>query len=130
MMAWQYCRIYFEMDPDAVFGIVYRPTFENALRTHFRKDGHNSDNDPDPGWYALRNTVYAAGCRIIEMRNAGKGSRTNIMSNQSWKYFSNALSVHSDLLYYRTSLMAVQALAMMVCEGPQGFAVSFNSPLQ
>ena len=115
-LAWQYCRTYFELDPDTAFGIVHRPTFENELRTHFGKDDHNSDREPDPGWYALRNAVYAAGCRIIEMRNAIKGTKTNAMSNQSWKYFSNALSVHSDLLYYRTSLMAVQALAMMVSQ--------------
>ncbi|KAK6365711.1 hypothetical protein LTS17_011098 [Exophiala oligosperma] len=113
VMAWKYCRIYFDLDPDAAFGIVSRPSFENALRAHFRKDDGQAENQTDPGWYALRYTVYAAGCRILEMRAAAKGSRVDMMANQSWKYFTNALSVHNDILYYRTSLMAVQALAAM-----------------
>jgi hypothetical protein len=115
------------MDPDAIFGIVHRPTFESALRTHFRKDGYNSDNEVDPGWYALRNTVYAAGCRILETKSAVKGTRTSATTAQSWKYFSNALSVHTDILYYRTSLMAVQALAMMVGPTPAKSAVVDSS---
>lgn len=113
-MAWRYCRLYFDMDPDAAFGIVSRPTFENALRAHFRKESGQADIETDPGWYALRNTVFAAGCRILETRSAAKGSKTDMMATQSWRYFANALSVHSDILYYRTSLMAVQALAAMV----------------
>jgi hypothetical protein len=53
---------YFEDSYDAIFGVVYRPAFEARLRSHF--ENHVSAED-DPSWYALRNTVYASGCRIF-----------------------------------------------------------------
>lgn len=33
---------------------------------------------------------------------------------QSWGFFENSLSVHTELLYTPTGMMAVQALALMV----------------
>lgn len=110
-IAWEYTRTYFEEDIDSTYGIVHRHTFENMLRTYFKKDGH-SEMDTDPAWYAIRNVIYAAGCRIIDVKESS--SRKTTLSPRSWRYFLNALSVHTDLLYYRTSLMAVQALVMMV----------------
>lgn len=111
--AWLFSTAYFEADPDSTYGIVHRPTFENMLRTHFRKVAQ-SDEDSDPGWYALRNVVYAAGCRIVEVKAASKTTQKSVFPARSWRYFLNALAQHNDLLYYKTSLMAVQALAAMV----------------
>lgn len=112
-IAWAYVKAYFEEDPDSIFGIIHQPTFENSLRAYFRRVG-SPDSDSDPAWYALRNVVYAAGCRIVDTRAMGKGFRHSIVLSRSWKFFLNALSAHTDLLYCRTSLMAVQALVMMV----------------
>jgi len=108
-VAWQFVRAYFEENPDAVFSIVYRPSFESRLRAYFNQ-GATSTAEQDPAWYALRNIVYATGCRILFPKERDRRQR----SNRSWKLFQNALSVHTDLLYSRTSLMAVQALASMV----------------
>ncbi|KIW90829.1 uncharacterized protein Z519_08612 [Cladophialophora bantiana CBS 173.52] len=110
--AWEYTKVYFEEDPDARYGLINRSTFEPLLRAHLKKDG-TSEAESDPAWYALRNTVYAAGCRIVDMKTMSKSSKKSVISPLSWSYFLNALSVHTDLLYFKTSLMAVQALAMM-----------------
>ena len=112
-VAWQYARAYFDGDPDATYGIVNRPSFETMLRAHFKRDGR-SETDNDPACYALRNVVFAAGCRVLSVASSAPSSRGSFMTSLSWRYFLNALSVHTDLLYFRTSLMAVQALATMV----------------
>lgn len=109
-LAWQYVKAYFEETRDVAFGILSRPVFESRLRTHFE----NSPTTPelDASWYALRNVVYATGCRKAMARElpgpflVGQG--------YGWQYFQNAPSVHTDLLYSRSSFMAVQALAIMV----------------
>jgi hypothetical protein len=108
-VAWQYVRAYFEDNPDAVFGIICRPSFEARLRAHF-KQGAISTADHDPAWYALRNIVYATGCRSLLSKQHSGGFH----ATQSWQFFQNALTVHTELLYSRTGLMAVQALAAMV----------------
>ena len=100
---------YFENSFESMFGVVYRPEFEARLRIHFEEPGSSED---DPAWYALRNTVYAGGCRIV----LSKGNHISFTDaeNQGWKYFQNALSVHTDLLFAPTGLSAVRALAAMV----------------
>lgn len=112
-LAWRYASAYFDEDPDAMFGIVHRQTFENLLRNHFKRN-EQFDAARDPGWYALRNVVYAAGSRIISVRASSAPSRKSFLASKSWRFFLNAFSVHMDLLYFPTSLMAVSALAMMV----------------
>lgn len=112
-VACDYARAYFDEDCDAFYGIVHRQAFETQLRAHFKRDGL-SDTEYDPGWYALRNTVYAAGSRILAVKHSTINSRESFITSTSWKYFLNALSVYTDLSYFRTSLSAVQALAMMV----------------
>jgi hypothetical protein len=98
---------YFEESYDAVFGVVFRPAFEARLQQHF--EGGVPD---DPAWYATRNIVYASGCRILSSKDP---STTFLESQQrAWKYFENAISVHTDLLITPTGLLAVQALALMV----------------
>ena len=53
---------YFEECHYAAFGVVHRPTFEARLKSQFAQD---ADFEDDVSWFALRNTVYASGCRVI-----------------------------------------------------------------
>ncbi|KIW30212.1 uncharacterized protein PV07_05971 [Cladophialophora immunda] len=105
-----YTQAYFEQSPEAVFGIVDRTSFETQLRRHF--------NDPspvhseDPAWYALRNTVYAAGCRML-LSEVEYSSTFAGAQEPSGNFFENALSVLSELLYPREDLEAVQAVVLM-----------------
>lgn len=66
----------------------------------------------DPTWYALRNVVYAAGCRIY--RSDSPAANFSEVQKEAWGYFSNALSVHSDLLLTKPTLRSVRALLAMV----------------
>jgi hypothetical protein len=105
------CRVaYFETSYDAVFGVVYRPAFEARLRAQFEQG--SAYEDEDASWYALRNTVYASGCRSV----LAKDSSISFVEAQAlaWSYFENALSVHTDILFNPTGLSAVQALTLMV----------------
>lgn len=92
-----------------MYGIVYRPDFEARLRLHFE---HNALNDDEPAWYALRNTVYASGCRVYLSRR--RSTSFAEAQAQAWRYLENALSVYVDLLFTPSGLMAVQALVAMV----------------
>lgn len=67
--------------------------------------------DDEPAWYALRNIIYATGSRI----HLSKTSTFRAASQVSWEWFENALSVHTEILYFKTSLLGVQALTLMVC---------------
>lgn len=100
---------YFEECHYVVFGIPYRPAFEARLRSQFAQDPEFED---DASWFALRNTVYASGCRIMLSKQASV--TFSEAQSQAWLYFENALSVHTELLYTPTGLTAVQALALMV----------------
>ncbi|KAJ9616191.1 hypothetical protein H2204_013986 [Knufia peltigerae] len=109
--AWAYAQAYFDYQcTETAFGVVQRPSFEVRLRSQSRL-GQLSTADQDPSWYALRNIVYAGGCRQLSMRR--HPSRFRFDESPSWKYFNNAFSVYSELLYCRTNLLAVQALAAM-----------------
>lgn len=101
---------YFETSYDAVFGVIYRPAFEARLRSQF--DQGSSFQDDNPSWYALRNTVYASGCRSV----LGKDHSISFVDAQAraWSFFENALSVHTEILFNPTGLSAVQALTLMV----------------
>jgi hypothetical protein len=110
--AWKYARAYFEKTPEATFNIIVRSSFETRLRNFFQS-GDMSGQDEDAAWYALRNTIYAFGCRS----DLGKGSYANTFQEAQaggWRYFENALSRHSELMFCRTGLMAVEALVAMV----------------
>ena len=97
---------YFEKGYDAMFGIVDRSYFESRLRAHLER----TDSEDDREWYALRNVIYASGCRI-ELSEQSNFMRA---STESWPWFENALSVYTDLIFFPTTLLAVQALAVMV----------------
>ncbi|OAL39604.1 hypothetical protein AYO20_01001 [Fonsecaea nubica] len=104
-IAWRYTRAFFDEALESSLGIVHRPWFEAQLRAHF--DGAVTDTDPT--WYALRNAVYASGCRI----ELSKTSTFQEANQSAWGYFENALSVQTEMLYFRTSIVGVQALTLM-----------------
>lgn len=99
---------FFEECHYAVFGIVERSTFEARLQL---QHSHKATYEDDACWSALRNTIFASGCRIVLSKDP---SITFAEAQaQAWRYFENALSVHTDLLYTPTGLVAVEALALM-----------------
>ncbi|OAL23302.1 hypothetical protein AYO22_06352 [Fonsecaea multimorphosa] len=104
--AWLYTKAYFEDSLEALYGVVYRPEFEARLQDHLNYRGMNC-----PTWHALRNVVYATGCRTYLAKQ--KSCNWSDAQRQSWGYFENALSVYVDLLYAPTGLTAVRALAAM-----------------
>lgn len=64
-------------------------------------------------WYALRNIIYATGCRIA--LGVGADSATFAEArNKAWGYFENALAIHTELIYAPSGLIAIQALMAMV----------------
>ncbi|KIV79886.1 hypothetical protein PV11_07427 [Exophiala sideris] len=103
--ALRFTQAYFEEAAEAALGIVRRSCFEARLRSFYL----SSKDDDDPSWYALRNIVFASGCRLLRSRDKGYTEA----HQDSWSYFENALSVHAELLYFRSSVMSVQALTMM-----------------
>jgi len=104
--AGKYIKAYFEEAYVATFGVVHRPWFGSRFRAH----EENPRNDDEPSWYALRNIIYALGCRI-EM---SKRTTFTNAAQMSWPYFENALSMHTDILYMPASVVGVQALVLMV----------------
>jgi hypothetical protein len=110
--AWRYCQAYFDQAPEAAYAVVCRSTFEARLRVHI-SHGAPSIADDDPAWYALRHVIYATGCRYLLSKQDHPASFVEAQ-RRAWQYFQNALSVHTDLLFVKTSILAVQALAAMV----------------
>ncbi|KIV98021.1 hypothetical protein PV10_01714 [Exophiala mesophila] len=108
-IAWKYTAAYFDHCFEAVFGVVYRPEFEARLHAHFQNSAPSSTDDV--AWYALRNTVYAAGCRQILLKD-DITSYADAQAEAS-RYFENALSVHTDLIYGPSGLEAIRALVAM-----------------
>lgn len=98
--------VFFQHAIETTCEILDQSWFENKLQM-YHANGTASD---DSSWYALRNIVYAFGCRIHMNLTA---SYTRAVG-ASMVFFQNALSVELDLLHRRTSLMGVQALAVMV----------------
>ncbi|KAK4939633.1 hypothetical protein LTR10_020133 [Elasticomyces elasticus] len=99
---------FFEEALESALGIVHRPWFEMQLKSYFT----GAINDVDPAWYALRNVVYAFGCRI----QLAKCSSFRDATQSAWVWFENALSVHTEVLYFRTSIVGVQALTLMLID--------------
>ncbi|KAJ5203753.1 fungal-specific transcription factor domain-containing protein [Penicillium cinerascens] len=101
-----------------IFGAVFRPDFETRLRAHLQDP---NQHDEDVAWYALRNAVYAVGCRTAGSMD---GSRNfSEVQQESLRFFHNAFFVLSDLLFMPSGLMAVQALLAMT-----SFAELLGSP--
>ncbi|KIV78617.1 hypothetical protein PV11_06251 [Exophiala sideris] len=104
----RYSSAFFDHCFPSVFGIVHRPAFEARLNAHLHQGPSTHD---DVSWYALRNIVFAFGCRAILARDKDVPFPTTLA--RAWSLFENAMSVHNDLLYTPTTVVAVQALALM-----------------
>jgi hypothetical protein len=101
---------FFDQSHEAVFGIPHRPTFETRLRAHY--DTFRPAQAEDPSWFALRNVVYAVGCRCLL---ANDSSISFVQADaQAAPYFRTALSVFSEIIFGHSGLTAVQALVVMV----------------
>lgn len=96
---------YFDEAPEGPFGVVERSWFEARLQAHFA--GTQPD---DKAWFALRNVLWATGSRIVLSKTASFSQVRSI----SKSLFENALSVSAELMFFRDSLEAVQALILMV----------------
>ncbi|KIW38530.1 uncharacterized protein PV06_09486 [Exophiala oligosperma] len=110
--AWAWATAYFETSQDVAFGIIDRSVFEQRLRDHYSTQG--SSVRFDSAWYALRNTVYAIGCLSALSRGPYPSAFVEARS-QAWRYFENALSVHTELIYARSGMDAVQVMIAMAC---------------
>ncbi|KEF55737.1 uncharacterized protein A1O9_08487 [Exophiala aquamarina CBS 119918] len=103
--ALRFTKAFFEETPEAALGIVQRSCFESRLRS-FYKSSKNEDNF---SWFAMRNIIFAYGCRVVSSKTASYSEA----QQESWSYFENALSVHTEILCFRTSVMGAQALTLM-----------------
>ncbi|KAF2164487.1 hypothetical protein M409DRAFT_25365 [Zasmidium cellare ATCC 36951] len=102
-VAWKYSSEYFSNAPEAAFRIVDQAWFNARLKAHF---DHARD---DSAWYALRNALLAAGCRIHLSKTAGFREA----KRASWALFENAMACLPNLLLYSSSMIGVQALTLM-----------------
>ncbi|UKZ79983.1 hypothetical protein TrVFT333_007747 [Trichoderma virens FT-333] len=105
--AWRYSTSYFDSTQDAAFGVVDRADFEDHLQRHFQSAGTDYG---DAASYALRNAVYAVGCRAMPAYTCSDPSQNQ---DESLQLFFNALSELPNLLFMPSGLRAVQALAVM-----------------
>lgn len=97
---------YFDESVEATYQTIDRSDFLTRLGNHYTESVH----DDDPGWYALRNVVFASGCRIASSKSC-TWTETQVLAQG---YFDNALSVEADLLHGTPGLIAIQALLVMV----------------
>lgn len=93
---------------DNLFDAVHKPEFERLLRAHLAGKMPYRDS----AWYALRNVVYATGCRIY--RSQSPTANFAEVEREARTYFSNALSVRDELLLMKPSLRSVRAFLAMV----------------
>lgn len=93
---------------DNLFDAVHKPEFERLLRAHLAGKMPYRDS----AWYALRNVVYATGCRIY--RSQSPTANFAEVEREARSYFSNALSVRNELLLMKPSLRSVRAFLAMV----------------
>ncbi|OQU95201.1 Fungal specific transcription factor domain-containing protein [Cladophialophora immunda] len=100
---------YFEDSTNTIFSMLLRSTFEARLRQHFRQL-HSSQME-DPAWFALRNAVYATGCRCL-LANSSSPTFEQAES-EAWQLFRNALAVFGEIIFGHSGLTAIQALTIM-----------------
>ncbi|KAF2812009.1 uncharacterized protein BDZ99DRAFT_560742 [Mytilinidion resinicola] len=109
--AWSYTKAYFEHTVEADIGTINRHAFEARLQAHMGRN-EISDPDEDPAWYALRNMVYAFGCRFVLCQKISRDAWAEAQ-NESWRFFENALLVHTELVYFPSNTSAIEALLVM-----------------
>lgn len=108
--AWAYSRAFFDHCFEAILGIVHRPDFEARLRKHLEQGPNASTKDV--AWCALRNTIYASGCRQLLLKSRAMPYAE--AQAYSFRYFDKALRVHTDLVFGPPTLDAVRANAAML----------------
>ena len=97
---------YFADAPEVVFGAVRRDLFQPRFEAHLA----GSKKDNNPAIYAIRNAIFATGCRIKMAPVVGYSKAAEMAMG----WFENAMSVHTELLYMPTTIIAVTALVIMV----------------
>ena len=102
---------YFAESLESHFGVVDPEAFEQQLTAHYRTcNRQSSPTSVDGAWYALRNAVFTSGSRTVLARMAGYKAATKTAMG----FFRNAMSVYAELIYSQRSVMATQALVVMV----------------
>lgn len=97
----QYIETYF-----ATFNCAYPLYDKDTVTTRFQKDYYNTTRDSDPAWYASLNIIFLIG-RGVARKDNGRDFVCE-------RYFNNASSVFTELLFNSPSLLAVQAMIGMV----------------
>lgn len=100
-----FVQAYFDEAPEVAFGVIEREWFETRLRAQY-----NGTRADDYAWFALRNVVWASGSRIV----LSKTANFRTASQTSRALFENALSVYTEIQFLRASMVAVQALILLV----------------
>lgn len=99
-------QAYFAEAPEVAFGVVRRDLFQPTFEAHLA----GSQRDGNPAVYAIRNCILATGCRIKNAPIVGWAKAVEMAAG----WFENALSVHTELVYMPTTIIAVTALTIMV----------------
>ncbi|KIW45781.1 hypothetical protein, variant [Exophiala oligosperma] len=107
--AWKYAKGFFEECLEIPCVPVQREIFNSYLRAFFKNHQRQSEN---PAWYALRHVIYAFGARIVHYSKPSENAWIEAQ-RISWRYFENALSVHTQLIYCCSQLQAVESLLLM-----------------
>ncbi|KAH7145530.1 fungal-specific transcription factor domain-containing protein [Dactylonectria estremocensis] len=104
--AWEYVRAYFEESALSTFYLANRQSFEERLLRHIENP---SASQEDSVWFAMRNIVFATGCRAL----MSKTHSWTESQSKSGQYFENALRVETDLIHGACRLSATRALLAM-----------------
>lgn len=81
------------------------------MHSYFSENALEQEED-DYEFYALRNAIYALGSRALLANDPLMGFVQ--AQNEAARFFGNAMSVFSELVFGFSGLAAVQALALMV----------------
>ncbi len=95
-LANQYVETYFQ-----TFNCAYPLYDKEMVMARFAKDYYNTTRESDPAWYASLNIIFLIG-RGVARKDNGRDFVCE-------RYFNNASSVFSELLFNSPSLLAVQA---------------------
>ncbi len=103
------CTAFYENCWEADLGIIDRYDLEAKLDSYYRLRTLRED----AAWLALRNVIFAGGYRSVLAKDPDVSFAA--AKAKASRYFQNAMSVFTKLLLPPSSLMAVQALTLMVC---------------
>lgn len=100
-LATEYMRAFF-----VIFNSAFPLYDEEVVMERFSRDYHEVSPERDPAWYASLNVIFLIGRALARKENA-----SDVICE---RFFYNASSVFTELLFNRPSLMAVQAMIGMV----------------